>query len=190
MYSTEGLGDSQGETTGQWEKKLEIVWLYKYCILEHNKCWTWFVTVKKRGLNLFCFTCVTAGNSLSAPGTLGSYQTLDWARLAHAGVSRTERNHSYHLIHNIYWDITSSQHMVLSWYITSLVQYIRWVTYQLHHHRSTTSTASTGWIVDVKRYQPHLWVWKKLKKKQYQLWGLASKHFYYIALSIINNHYQ
>ena len=57
---------------------------------------------------------VTVENSCTAPGTLGSYQTLDWARLAgqHAGVIMTERNHIYHLMHNIYWDITSSQHIV------------------------------------------------------------------------------
>ena len=47
---------------------------------------------------------VTVGNSPTAPDTLGSYQTLDWARLAgeHAGVNTTERNHIYHLIYNIY----------------------------------------------------------------------------------------
>ena len=47
------------------------------------------------------FISVTVGNSPTAPGTLGSYQALDWARLAHAGINRTERNHIYHLIHNI-----------------------------------------------------------------------------------------
>ena len=55
---------------------------------------------------------VTVGNSPIAPGTLGSYQILDWAMLANAGVVTTDRNHIYHLIHNIYCDVISSQHMV------------------------------------------------------------------------------
>ena len=45
---------------------------------------------------------VTVGNSLTAPGTLGSYQTLEWTRLVHAGVNTAGRNHSYHLTHKIY----------------------------------------------------------------------------------------
>ena len=44
---------------------------------------------------------VTVGNSPTATGTLGSYQPLNWARLAglrtHAGVNTTERSHFYHL---------------------------------------------------------------------------------------------
>ena len=55
-------------------------------------------------VTVFFIVHVTVGNSPTAPGTLGSYQTLDWARLAgkHAGVTTTERNHIYHLTHNIY----------------------------------------------------------------------------------------
>ena len=55
------------------------------------------------------YTTVTDGNSPTAPGTLGIYQPLIWARLAgeHAGVITTERNHIYHLIYSIYCDITS-----------------------------------------------------------------------------------
>ena len=84
-----------------------------------------------------CLANVTVGNSPTAPGTLGSYQTHDWARLAtHAGVVTTERNHIYHLLHNIYSEITSLWYMVWSWYITSLVQYTRWVTSWLHRTES------------------------------------------------------
>ena len=85
--------------------------------------------------------CVTLGNSPTAPGTLGSYEAFDWARLANAGVNKTERSHNYHFIHNIYWDITSSQHMVHG---MVKVHNIRQVTCKLHHHRSTTSTVSTA----------------------------------------------
>ena len=47
---------------------------------------------------------VTVGNSPTAPGTQGNYQQLNWAWIAgvHAGVVTTERNHTYHLIYNIY----------------------------------------------------------------------------------------
>ena len=61
--------------------------------------------------------------------------------------------HSMVMVHNI---------------TTSLAQYIRWVTCQLPHHRSTTSTSSIAG-------QLHLWHKKKFKKNQYQLWALASK---------------
>ena len=124
------------------------------------------------GRGLICLICpwfnsiptlgaksVMVGNS-PVPGTLGSYQTLDWARLAHAGVNRTERNHIYHLIHNIIIEnFTSLQHMVCSMVmvhdITSAVHPVghfmalqNRITCKLHQlHQlqlSTTSTVSTA----------------------------------------------
>ena len=52
---------------------------------------------------------VTVGNSPNAPATLGIYQPLNWTWLVgeHTGIITTERKHIYHLIYNIYWDITS-----------------------------------------------------------------------------------
>ena len=79
------------------------------------------------------------GNSPTAQGTLGVSQPITWARLAmkHSqGLSQqrgtTSSIYTQHLLrYNI---ITATWHMVWSWYITSLAQYIRWVT--SWHHRT------------------------------------------------------
>ena len=125
----------------------------------------------------FHFANVTVGNSPTAPGTLRSYQTIDWARLAHAGVNRTERNHSYHLIHNIYWDITSSQHMVHG------VVKVHNITSTVHQvgHMSTTSSQVN--YINLINFNYTSGMKNKIKKNQYQLWGLASK-------PITTSHYQ
>ena len=45
-----------------------------------------------------------------------------------------------------------------------MVHNIRWVTCQLHHHRSTTSTSSTATASNTPQLQLHLWHENNIKE--------------------------
>ena len=97
-----------------------------------------------------------SGELPHAPGTLGSYHTLHWARLVHAGVNTAERNHSYHLNTHI---IEIPSHHCCTWYgivmvhnITSVEHQVvsSWHTDQLFQHLNININISSGHEIKIK----------------------------------------
>ena len=97
------------------------------------------------------------GTSPTAPGTLGSYQTLDWARLACRGYHNREEPHlPFNTQHLLRYHIITAHGMVMVHDITSTVHQ---VGHLLASQNRITCQMST---TDV--HQLHLWAWKNIKK--------------------------
>ena len=132
-------------------------------------CWfIWYCTSKES-----CILWDTVVGLITAPGTLGSYQPLNWAWLAgvckwrHVGLNITERNYQYHL--SKYLSRSQWTHHISRWYTIS--------------GYSWANPTLFSWVVIV-----YLCVWK-IKEEQYQQWVNSLTHIKYnYLLKLITCH--